>query len=201
MYWLPKLHKAPIGARFINASKNCSTKPLSVVISKTFKMLFKNVENFYNISTFYSSCKNFWVVENSLPIIEKVNLINIKIRAKRFLAMIFVLCIPQHLIICYLNLFQKQNILFVSNRKFVVKLETSIFSTSKDLGLIEAITFLIKNSYFTIGNMVFNQDFEIPMGIVPAPFWTNLFLYFLSLSILFLKNQLELINTTLLVNS
>ena len=79
--------------------------------------------------------------------------------------------------------------------------ETSIFSTSKDLGLTEAITFLIKNSYFTIGNMVFNQDFGIPMGIVPAPFWANLFLYFLSLSILFLKNQLELINTTLLVNS
>ena len=86
-------------------------------------MLFKHVENFYNISTFYSSCKNFWVVENSLPIIEKVNLINIKIRAKRFLAMIFVLCIPQHLIICYLKLFQKQNILFVSNQKFVVKLD------------------------------------------------------------------------------
>ena len=123
MYWLPKLHKAPIGARFINASKNCSTKPLSVVISKTFKMLFKHVENFYNISTFYSSCKNFWVVENSLPIIEKVNLINIKIRAKRFLAMIFALCIPQHLIICYLKLFQKQNILYVSKRKFVVKLD------------------------------------------------------------------------------
>ena len=27
MYWLPKMHKTSIGARFIIASKNCSTKP------------------------------------------------------------------------------------------------------------------------------------------------------------------------------
>ena len=28
MYWLPKMQKAPIGARFIAALKNCCTKPL-----------------------------------------------------------------------------------------------------------------------------------------------------------------------------
>ena len=28
IYWLPKMDKLPIGARFIAASKNCSTKPL-----------------------------------------------------------------------------------------------------------------------------------------------------------------------------
>ena len=38
--------------------------------------------------------------------------------------------------------------------------------------------FLIKNCYFTIRNMVFKQDFGIPMGINPAPFWANWFLYF-----------------------
>ena len=57
IYWLPKLHKTSIGAKFIIASKNCSTKPLSGVISKIFKMLFKHVENFhnnnFNKSTFY----------------------------------------------------------------------------------------------------------------------------------------------------
>ena len=26
MYWIPKMHKNPIGARFIVASKSCSTK-------------------------------------------------------------------------------------------------------------------------------------------------------------------------------
>ena len=53
MYWLPKLRKTPFGDRFITASKNCSTKLLSEVISKIFKMLFKDVENFHNKSTLY----------------------------------------------------------------------------------------------------------------------------------------------------
>ena len=44
--------------------------------------------------------------------------------------------------------------------------------------LIEVITFLIKNCYFTIENMVFKQDTGIPMGIDPAPFCANLLLYF-----------------------
>ena len=71
MKWLSELHKTPIGARFITASKNCSTKSVSGVISKIFKMLFKYVENFHNKSLFYSSYKKLWVVENSFPVIEK----------------------------------------------------------------------------------------------------------------------------------
>ena len=69
MYWLPKLNKTPTGARFIIGSKNCRTKPLSGVICKIFKMLFKHVENFHNESTFYSSYKKLWIVKNSFPII------------------------------------------------------------------------------------------------------------------------------------
>ena len=73
MYWLSKLHKMPIGATFIIASKNCSTKPLPAVISKIFKILFKHAKNSYDSSTFYSSYKNFRVVETFFPIIEKLN--------------------------------------------------------------------------------------------------------------------------------
>ena len=83
MYWLSKLHKAPIGARFIIASKNYSTKPLSGVISKIFKILFKHVENLHNKTTFYSSYKKFWVAENYFPITEKLNIINTRKRTKR----------------------------------------------------------------------------------------------------------------------
>ena len=59
--------------RFIIGLNNCSTKPLSRVISKIFKMLFKHVENVHNKSTFYSRYKKSWVVENYFPIIEKIN--------------------------------------------------------------------------------------------------------------------------------
>ena len=41
-----------------------------------------------------------------------------------------------------------------------------------------ANTFLMKNYYFTIANMVFKQDIGIPMGAGSIPFWGNLFPYF-----------------------
>ena len=78
MYQLPKLHYTPTGARFITASKNCGTRPLSGVISKTFKMIFKHVANFHNKSTFYLSYKKFWALENFFPIIEKLKVFNTK---------------------------------------------------------------------------------------------------------------------------
>ena len=36
---------------------------------------------------------------------------------------------------------------------------------------------LISQSFFSIGNLVFRQCIGIPMGIDPAPFWANLYLY------------------------
>ena len=36
---------------------------------------------------------------------------------------------------------------------------------------------LISQSFFSLGNLVFRQCIGIPMGIDPAPFWANLYLY------------------------
>ena len=40
-----------------------------------------------------------------------------------------------------------------------------------------AVKHLIKNCFFTVGNTVLRQAIGIPMGIDPAPFWANLYLY------------------------
>ena len=82
MYWLPKMHKTPVGARFIVASYYCSTNPLSDTISKIFKMVFNTAESFHNKSFFYSRCKKFWFVQNSFLIDTKLNKINAKKKAK-----------------------------------------------------------------------------------------------------------------------
>ena len=44
--------------------------------------------------------------------------------------------------------------------------------------MIDAISFFITKCYFTISNLVFKQVIGIPMGIDPAPYWPNLFLYY-----------------------
>ena len=40
MYWIPKIHKSPTGARFIIASKICSTKQISKSVSNVFKLVY-----------------------------------------------------------------------------------------------------------------------------------------------------------------
>ena len=155
-------------------------------------------------SIIYSSYKKFWVLENSFPIIEKLDVIFSTLYTT----------ILHNLVIKVLS----EIIHFVFKSKFHSKIglsASSVYWTSKSLGkrfftkknLIETTTILFKSCYFTeifYSNMVLKQDIVIPMGIDPTPFWSNLFLYFLSVSILkilFLKNQLEHINTMLLVDS
>ena len=62
MYWLPKMPKIPIGAKFIVASKSYSTKPLFDVISQVFKMIFNLLKVFLETVFFLLTCfKKFWL--------------------------------------------------------------------------------------------------------------------------------------------
>ena len=49
--------------------------------------------------------------------------------------------------------------------------------------------FLIKKCYFTIGNMVFKQDIEIPMGIDPLSVDKCFFFFSLSMFKLFISKK------------
>ena len=51
------MHKTLIGAKYIVASKNGSTKLLSDTISKIFKIAFNTMESSQNKNFFYSECK------------------------------------------------------------------------------------------------------------------------------------------------
>ena len=74
MYWICKLHKNPVGSRFIIASKNCSTKPLSKAISNIFKLIYSQIENIHRKSKFLSNYNKFWVLQNVDPVIENINI-------------------------------------------------------------------------------------------------------------------------------
>ena len=46
MYWLPKMYKAPIKARFIVASPKSKSKPLAEAITSAFQLFYKQIEVF-----------------------------------------------------------------------------------------------------------------------------------------------------------
>ena len=75
--------KLYLSARYIVASKTCSAKSLSEIISNVFKMLYKHVKNFHKKSLFYSGFNQFQVVQNTFPITDQLNQINRKKKASR----------------------------------------------------------------------------------------------------------------------
>ena len=75
-YWLPKLHKTPIKARFIIAAPKCSTKPLSKAITAVFKLMFAQIKAYNKEYSFYSGINTFWTILNNQPVINTINNLN-----------------------------------------------------------------------------------------------------------------------------
>ena len=189
MYWTPKLHKSPVGARFIIASKHCSTKPLSKTVSDVFKFIYKQVESFHTKAKFISNYNHFWVLQNADPVIENINIINRKKRAKTIATFDFstlYTTLPHGKLIDrltnVLDLVYKggnKSILRVSNfgKVFWAKKKSKGSISFSKNSLKQVLEHLIENCYFKVGNILLRQRVGIPMGIDPAPFWANLFLY------------------------
>jgi len=187
MYWTPKMHKTPSSCRFIIASKHCSTKPLSKSISSVFKLIFNQIENFHKNAKFLNNYNKFWVLQNSDPIIDTLKNINRKRRAKSIATYDFSTLytkLPHNKLI-----FQLSKVIDLAykggDKKFIRVTENghAFWSKTKKgvsfskAALKIAVSHLIENCYFTVGNTIMKQEIGIPMGIDPAPFWANLFLY------------------------
>ncbi len=187
MYWTPKMHKTPSGCRFIIASKHCSTKSLSKSVSTVFKLIFSQVEKFHKNAKFLSNYNKFWVLQNSDPIIDTLKNINRKKRAKSIATYDFSTLytkLPHDKLIFQLS--KVIDLVFKGGDKHFIRVTDTghAFWSKRKKGvsfskasLKIAVSHLIENCYFTVGNLVTKQAIGIPMGIDPAPFWANLFLY------------------------
>ncbi len=188
MYWIPKMHKNPSGARFIIASKQCSTKQISKAVSNAFKLIFHQIENFHKKAKFLKNYNKFWVLQNIEPVLDIIKNINRKKGAKSIATYDFSTLytkLPHDKLIKELH----KLIDFVfegGDRKYIKinkwgkaswgkKFKDSTGYTRHSLKV--AVKHLIQNCFFSVGNTVLRQAIGIPMGIDPAPFWANLFLY------------------------
>ena len=187
MYWIPKMHKSPMGHRFIIASKVCCTKKVSKSVSSAFKLIFGQVECFHRKAKFNSHYAKFWVLQNVDPVIDILKKINKRNNAKSISTYDFSTLytkIPHSDLINRLS----KIISFVfegGDAKYVNISETGYASWGRSRSktyfsqssLKIAVKHLIQNCYFTVGNITMRQAIGIPMGIDPAPFWENLYLY------------------------
>ena len=188
MYWTPKMHYTPSRARFIVSSARCSTKPISRVVSNAFKLIFNQIHNFHAASKFYKNYNRFWVISNTKPLIERLDIINTRKKAKDISTFDFSTLytkLPHDDLIRVLN----SHIDFVfdggtgkylgySDNKVFWKKKAKRKATLSRFQLKALVKHLITRTYFVVGNLIIRQSIGIPMGIDPAPFWANLYLYF-----------------------
>ena len=188
IYWLPKMHKNPIKFRFIIAAPKCSVKPLSKAVAAIFKQIYYQVEQYNKKSFFYSGVKTFWVIQNNKPVIDSINRINAKRKAKSISTFDFSTLytkIPHNKLIKVMN--EMVDFSFQGDSHKVLAVSKSgcrwVYSSPKGSTIFSkkttklAIKYLMDNCYFTCGGQLFRQKIGIPMGSDPAPFMANLFLY------------------------
>ena len=182
------MHYMPSRARFIVSSAKCSTKPLSHAVSNIFKCFCNQIRSFHNKSKFYKNYNRFWVIDNTKPFIDRLNVINTRKRAKEISTFDFSTLytkLPHNDLTRVLNsiidfCFDGGNRNYLGFSKFSTfwckkPSGKQYFSKSKLKALVKH---LITNTFFEVGNLLLHQSIGIPMGIDPAPFWANLYLYF-----------------------
>ena len=189
IYWIPKLHKNPAKFRFIIASKHCTTKTLSKNLSSMFTLFQKHIETYYAKAHFYSGIKSYWIINNRDQVLKSV----IKSREKRSAKCVssfdfstLYTKIPHDKLVDVLS--KIVDFVFRGGTRNKIAINRSGCANwlkdgdqpsrtfTKEL-ICKAVDYLVRNSYFKLGNKLFRQVIGIPMGSDPAPAFANLFLF------------------------
>ena len=186
LYWTAKMHKTPVGARFIASSNVCITKKLSKTISKCLKLIqarLKRKDTWFRKRNGFS---RFWVVESTEEVIDMVEKVD---KANELDCFDFS---TLYTMIDHVDL--KATLKRVVEEAFGEGNEDEQFlkvtagrvkwvKEKKDKGmfldaegLMCLINTLIDNIYISSEGVVYKQGIGIPMGTDCAPFLANLYL-------------------------
>ena len=187
-YWLPKMHKTPIGSRFIAASSSCTTKPLSKLITKCLQLVMEHYRQYNSGITRRTSVNTFWIINNSMEVLTLIDKLNKNRKTKHFDTFDFstlYTSIPHDILLESLNkliieAFRIRGATFISvsyDNVFWSNTRHRDYVNTPAEKLIEYIKFLVDNVYISVGNRIYKQTVGIPMGTDCAPMLANLFLF------------------------
>jgi len=187
IYWTPKMHKNPVGTRFIIGNPTSSLKPLTKNITSICKTFLHVMTRYYNKLDFMSGTKHLWIAQNNKQFVEFMDRTNTRGKAKSIATYDFSSLythIPHDKLIFVLKeivdfAFNGGTNKYISVTKrgaYFVKNQNKDKTCYTKESIKEAIAFIMENCYFTVGNRICRQIIGIPMGSDPAPFFANFFL-------------------------
>jgi hypothetical protein len=190
IYWTPKMHKNPIGTRFIIGNPCSSLKLLTKSITKICKLFWESsISSYYNVKRYFSGVNHLWIAQNNHKVLESIDKINRRGNAKSISTYDFSSLytnIPHDKLLMVLNAIvdfafnggTREYISVTKSGANYVKNITNVKQWYTQTTIKKCIKFILENCQFTVGQSVYRQKIGIPMGSDPAPFFANFFLFY-----------------------
>ena len=191
LYWTPKLHKSPYKQRYIAGSSKCSTKDLSIILTKILSAVKEGQQKYCDTVYSRSSINHMWILKNSKDLLHNLESRSLsKIHSlKTFDFSTLYTTLPHSKLKSRLIGLIKNSFSYKKGRsfKYIVLAYTSTYFTNKvpkgntryytEEQVINMLEFLIDNIFVQFGGKIFQQTIGIPMGTNCAPLLADLFLY------------------------
>ena len=185
------MHKNPYKHRFIAGSSKCSTKPLSILLTKLLTHIKQGLQKYCETAYSRSGIIQMWILKNSKELLEhlKSPAFNHVTSIKSFDFSTLYTTIPHQKLKERLTSIIRNAFIFKNgNRRYkylvlghdetyFVKEHSDSKNKYSEDDIIKMLEFLVDNIFVVFAGKVFQQTVGIPMGTNCVPLLADIFLY------------------------
>ena len=182
-----KMHKNPVKFRYIISACKSVLKPIAQTLTKVLKLVLNTHKRYCQKVFLYTGINRMWIADNSRTTLNMIDDVNRRKSARNVSTHDFSTLytkIPlddlktklKNVIDKAFKGGQKQHVLVSKfNAAWYGKSEKDNVYTKQQI--YSMIDILIDNLYFQMGDRIYRQRIGIPMGVDPAPYMANIYLY------------------------
>ena len=185
------MHKNPYKHRFIAGSSKCSTKPLSIILTKLLTHIKQGLQKYCETAYSRSGVNQMWILKNSKELLDHLKSPNFNLitNIKSFDFSTLYTTIPHQKLKSRLATIIRNSFLHKNgNRRYkylvlgregpyFVKEHSDAKNKYTEEDIIKMLEFLVDNIFVVFAGKVFQQIVGIPMGTNCAPLLADIFLY------------------------
>ena len=187
LYWISKQHKNPYKFRFISGASHCTNKTISKEVALALKCIKIQFKNYCAIIEKRTGLAHFWSIDNSTEFLNKISDISVadSIETYDFATLFTGLPLDnvynnlEQLIIKMYNNSGSHGMMVNVEKKKAFWSHGGNFPGYKEYTidkLLDALKFILNNTYVQFANNIFKQIKGIPMGGNASPFIADLYL-------------------------
>ena len=184
IYWIPKMHKDPVGGRFIAGSKVCTIKLLSKYFSKALKRILYHMKLYSNTVFDRTGFNYYWIIENSLEFMGKIKDKNVTHMETYDFSTLYTALphaeIRKKFSGIFHKVFKREGKRFLNVNMFRTFFSNTQYKnccTFEVTDLLEILDFILDNIYVKFGDRIFKQVIGIPIGLDSGQDIANLLLF------------------------